>query len=31
MAAGGGKLKSVRLTTPVRPEDIDALELGAVV
>ncbi len=31
MAAGGGKLKSVRLTAPVRPEDIDALELGAVV
>ena len=31
MAGGGGKLKSVRLTAPVRPEDIDALELGAVV
>ena len=31
MAAAGGKLKSVRLTVPVRPEDIDALELGTVV
>ncbi len=31
MAASGGKLKSVRLTAPVRPKDIDALELGAVV
>jgi len=31
MAAAGGKLKSVRLTLPVRPEDLDALELGAVV
>ncbi len=31
MATSGGKLKSVRLAAPVRPEDIDALELGAVV
>ncbi len=31
MAAGGGKLKTVRLTAPVRPEDLDALELGSVV
>ncbi len=31
MDAAGGKLKSVRLTAPVRPEDLDALELGDVV
>jgi L(+)-tartrate dehydratase beta subunit len=31
MAASAKKLKSVRLTAPVRPEDLDALELGDVV
>ena len=31
MAAAGGKLKSVRLTVPVGPEDIAVLELGTVV
>ncbi len=31
MARESGNLKSVRLTVPVRPEDLDALELGTVV
>ncbi|MEE8123685.1 MAG: fumarate hydratase C-terminal domain-containing protein, partial [Alphaproteobacteria bacterium] len=31
MARESGNLRSVRLTVPVRPEDLDALELGTVV